>query len=546
MANPIYQGPIGPKGEKGDKGDQGEQGIKGDTGAQGPVGPQGPKGDRGETGPKGEDGNMTFEELTDEQRELLRGPQGIPGPIGPAGEQGPQGETGPQGPQGPQGIQGIQGEVGPEGPKGEQGIQGVQGIQGEIGPIGPAGPAGEKGDKGDPGEKGETGPAGDSGVYIGSEEPTNDANVWIDPNGTPIVVGGGGQDSFFLDFSNATTTPQPATEEMIKFAEYFAEHNGSASLYIRDTDPASGNYYYPALMQSPDPSSQIAMMRASINLNSVKNNIPIVWDTLMLNKNNSTNQWQYSLLANQSFTFASADGGGSATAGTQAIIFNHNNSPLSDEDKASLNNIWAYFIEHKKIPSDLILGYKRNEGNSYYTQDLNYIYTQVEGYNYSNNKPENKNGYLRCRYITTEGLIQAILYQFDKDGLYQYYYTEESGQEISGWHWVERNDYYIDLNQLNNNTKHLKIVGYWNNDSTYHAVYDISSNGETSLAYENGGTRYYVAEPFCDPNDIAYTDEKIRFYWYNDGSGWLDFRNSYNDSRMTDYGFWITGYYEYY
>ena len=330
MTNPIYQGPVGPKGEKGDKGDQGEQGIKGDTGAQGPMGPQGPKGDKGETGPKGEDGAIKFEELTDEQKELLRGPQGIPGPTGPAGEKGAQGEIGPQGPQGPQGIQGIQGEVGPEGPKGdkgEQGIQGIQGIQGEIGPmgpqgpkgdkgdqgvqgvqgeigpIGPEGPAGEKGDKGDQGEKGEPGPAGDSGVYVGSEAPTNEANIWIDPNGTPIVVGEGGQDSFFLDFSNATKTPQPATEEMIKFAEYFAEHNGQASLYIRDTDPNSNNYYYPALMQSSDPTTQIAMMRASINLNSVKNNNSVIWDTLMLNKDYSTKQWQYSLLATQNYMF---------------------------------------------------------------------------------------------------------------------------------------------------------------------------------------------------------------------------------------------------
>ena len=520
MANPIYQGPIGPKGEKGDQGETGAQGPKGDTGAQGPMGPQGPKGDKGETGPKGADGNITFEELTDELKALLRGPQGIPGPIGPAGEKGAQGEIGPQGPQGPQGIQGIQGEVGPEGP------------------------AGEKGDKGDQGEKGEAGPAGDSGVYVGSEEPTNDANIWIDPNGTPIVVGGGGQDSFFLDFSNATTTPQPATEEMIKFAEYFAEHNGQASLYIRDTDPASDNYYYPALMQSPDPTSQIAMMRASINLNSVKSNLPIVWDTLMLNKNDSTKEWQYTLLASQSFTFASADG--KDTTGPQLIIFNHNNSPLSDEDKASLNNIWAYFLEHKEIQPDLILGYTDTQGSSYYTSSWNYIFTTIEGYNYSNNNPNNKDGYLKCRYITTENKVEQVVYQFSKDGLYEHWHKETPYSDEAGWHWVERNNYYIDLNNLNNNTKHLKVVGYWNNDLSYRAVYDISSKGDTSLTYENGGTRYYVAEPYYDPNEIANTTEKIRFYWYNDGTGWLDFRNSYNDSRMTNYGFWIAGYYEYY
>lgn len=58
------------------------------------VGEQGPRGEQGPAGPqgqKGADGTMTFEDLTDEQRESLRGPRG---------EQGEQGETGPAGPQG--------------------------------------------------------------------------------------------------------------------------------------------------------------------------------------------------------------------------------------------------------------------------------------------------------------------------------------------------------------------------------------------------------------------------------------------------------------
>lgn len=74
--------------------------IKGDVG---PVGPQ---------GPKGADGTMTFEDLTEEQRESLRGP---------IGETGPQGEKGDTGEQGPQGIQGPQGEPGPQGPAGQDG-----------------------------------------------------------------------------------------------------------------------------------------------------------------------------------------------------------------------------------------------------------------------------------------------------------------------------------------------------------------------------------------------------------------------------------------
>ena len=40
---------------------------------------------------------------TPEQRDLLRGPQGVPGPVGAAGPQGPAGQAGPQGIQGPPG-----------------------------------------------------------------------------------------------------------------------------------------------------------------------------------------------------------------------------------------------------------------------------------------------------------------------------------------------------------------------------------------------------------------------------------------------------------
>jgi hypothetical protein len=55
---------------------------------------------------------------TEEQRQLIRGPQG---------------EQGPQGPEGPQGAQGPAGTPGPQGPAGQTGPQGVQGAQGPQG-----------------------------------------------------------------------------------------------------------------------------------------------------------------------------------------------------------------------------------------------------------------------------------------------------------------------------------------------------------------------------------------------------------------------------
>ena len=44
---------------------------------------------------KGADGTMTFEDLTEEQKESLKGEQGEVGPAGPQGMQGPIGPAGP-------------------------------------------------------------------------------------------------------------------------------------------------------------------------------------------------------------------------------------------------------------------------------------------------------------------------------------------------------------------------------------------------------------------------------------------------------------------
>lgn len=149
---------------------------------------------QGPPGPKGEDGSIVFEELTDAQKEMLRGPAGPQGDKGDPGEQGPigpQGEIGPVGPQGPRGyslnatrdnanrrvkIYQVQdrgsvvvayvydGETGEQGPEGPQGKQGIQGPEGPIGPQGEQGIQGVQGIQGERGEKGETGPEGPAGA----------------------------------------------------------------------------------------------------------------------------------------------------------------------------------------------------------------------------------------------------------------------------------------------------------------------------------------------------------------------------------------------
>lgn len=101
-------------------------------GAQGPPGAQGPQGEQGVPGPAGPQGpagdpSVTFEDLTDEQKEALRGEPGPQGAPGPAGSQGPQGPAGPQGETGPAGPQG---DVGPQGAKGANGTRGSKWFSG--------------------------------------------------------------------------------------------------------------------------------------------------------------------------------------------------------------------------------------------------------------------------------------------------------------------------------------------------------------------------------------------------------------------------------
>lgn len=252
-SNPIYRGP------KGDKGDQGERGIPGNRGPQGepgPMGPQGPAGPKGEQGPKGEDGFIKFEELTAEQREQLRGPQGI------QGERGPQGEVGPIGPAGPQGIQGIQGEKGQDGAVGPQGPAGADGAQGEVGPRGEQGPQGETGPQGPIGPQGEVGPMGPagkdgadgaqgpqgepgpSGVYVGTDTPTGEVNVWIDPSGEANVPesGGGIGKEVILVPESFSDTPADQQQKQRAFKNKIKEaiQNGIENyIFILDSDDTS-------------------------------------------------------------------------------------------------------------------------------------------------------------------------------------------------------------------------------------------------------------------------------------------------------------------
>jgi hypothetical protein len=92
------------KGDPGEPGKDGKDGytpikgvdyFDGKDGEPGPAGKDGYTpikgvdyfdGEPGPAGPAGKDGTVVFEELTDEQKALLKGDQGEPGPAGPKGD----------------------------------------------------------------------------------------------------------------------------------------------------------------------------------------------------------------------------------------------------------------------------------------------------------------------------------------------------------------------------------------------------------------------------------------------------------------------------
>lgn len=129
-----------------------------DTGveAQGPQGNDGKKGDTGSPGPKGDP--FTYADFTPAQLESLRGP---------AGQDGADGKDG---------LPGKDGSDGATPTIGENGNWYLKGT--DTGKPS----RGENGKDGQPGEKGE------SGVYYGTEEPGEEYDVWIDPNGEAASV----------------------------------------------------------------------------------------------------------------------------------------------------------------------------------------------------------------------------------------------------------------------------------------------------------------------------------------------------------------------
>lgn len=99
--------------------DNSEQ-FRGEQGPQGEPGPagEGLRGPQGLPGTPGQDGNVEFSSLTPGQIEMLKGDPGEPGPPGEDGVDGVDGVDGEPGPPGEPGVDGIDGQPGPPGQDG--------------------------------------------------------------------------------------------------------------------------------------------------------------------------------------------------------------------------------------------------------------------------------------------------------------------------------------------------------------------------------------------------------------------------------------------
>ena len=178
-----FVGPQGPKGEKGERGEKG---------AEGPAGPQGPKGEKGD---KGVDGTVTFESLTPEQKESLRGISIKSASVNTDGNLTITFSNGDS--------EDVGNIIGP------QGIQGPKGDKGDVGPKGDPGPQGEKGS--------------DATVPIATVETLGKVKpdgktIFIDEDGTLHAKGGG-----------ITITPKPVNNPTIE--------NANESVIIKWQDP---------------------------------------------------------------------------------------------------------------------------------------------------------------------------------------------------------------------------------------------------------------------------------------------------------------------
>lgn len=260
-----FVGPPGPQGEPGPAGSPGIPGrdgtsathswngtiltvtsasgtssadLKGERGEQGPAGERGPAGDRGDPGPPGPagaDGTITFEDLTPEQKESLRGEPGKDGVDGKDGYTPQKGIDYFDGQPGKDGVAGKDGSPGEPGRDGVDGISATHSWNGTVLTISSASGTssadlrGERGEQGPAGEKGDTGSVAKSKITV-----TLNSRFWSSLSQTVTASG-------VTTSNDVIVTPDPASLELYGECGVYCSAQASNKLTFKCKEKPGSN-----------------------------------------------------------------------------------------------------------------------------------------------------------------------------------------------------------------------------------------------------------------------------------------------------------------
>ena len=184
------------------------------------------------------------------------------------------------------------------------------------------------------------------------------------------------KDVFFLDFSNATTTAQPATAQMIEFGErFFMKEKIDISVMIKDTQ---SNYFYPAVMDRQFDTRRILFVPIAINLNTINGSTPCTWGTISLFRvyEGSDYVWKYELLSQgTSTTIATKSYVDNAVSGVSGGggSWQYYSSNFSNDTLWHVNDYGLSNIRHLRL-----VGKSSIDSNKTFTIDISSPDTSVD------------------------------------------------------------------------------------------------------------------------------------------------------------------------
>jgi hypothetical protein len=167
---------------------------------------------------------------------------------------------------------------------------------------------------------------------------------------------------------------------------------------------------------------------------------------------------------------ANASGGGSGAA--EVFIFEGAGNDLTDADKAKLQELYEYVLANGKLPHEVWVKTVNGDGNIQMVRCF-----------------ANANIFIISTLATT---LYTYGYncQISNGTISRISFIESQTDSPPQWRW-KNGDYNEYTPGDIGSYQHIKVVGYWNNDSSHISTFDIStSNG--NVFNEEMGTTYYA------------------------------------------------------